>query len=163
MTLPFANEPEFHGTVNVVSSVKFGERVVVWQFATICHDVEIGNDVVIGSNVWIGAGTKIGDGTRIQHGAFIPNNTVIGRDVFIGPNVALTDDKYPRADWRVATPDRKLVPPVLEDRCALGAGCVILPGVVVGWHSTVGAGAVVTKHTLPGTTVVGCPAELNKT
>ena len=53
MTLPFVNEPEFHGTVSVASSVKFGERVIVWQFSSIGHDVEIGNDVVIGSNVWI--------------------------------------------------------------------------------------------------------------
>ena len=159
MTLPFVNEPEFHGTVNVASSVKFGERVVVWQFATICHDVEIGSDVVIGSNVWIGAGTKIGDGTRIQHGAFIPNNTVIGNDVFIGPNATLTDDKHPRADWRAISPDRQLVPPILGNRCALGAGCVILPGVLVGYCSTVGAGAVVTKDVFPFTTVVGCPAE----
>ena len=50
----FVNEPEFKGTVTVASSVKFGERCVIWQYSTLCHDVVLGDDVVIGSGSWIG-------------------------------------------------------------------------------------------------------------
>lgn len=155
MNLPFANEPEFCGTVNIASSVRFGKRCTVWQFASICHDVVIGDDVVVGSNVWIGAGTVIGNGTRIQHGAFIPKNTKIGASVFIGPNVTMTDDKYPNVN---KTTPYRAQPPVLEDMCALGAGCVILPGVKVKHGALVGAGAVVTKDVEEYKTVVGIPA-----
>lgn len=140
MTLPFANEPTFSGTVNVATSVKFGKRCKVWQFATLCHDVELGDDVVIGSNVWVGAGTKIGSGTRIQHGAFIPKGSCIGKNVFIGPNVTMTDDKYPKVGA-----EYEPRPPRLHDNCSIGAGAVLLPGVNIGTNVLVGAGSVVTK------------------
>lgn len=153
MTLPFVNNPEFNGTVTVACSVKFGLRNVIWQYSTICHDVVLGDDVVIGSGVWIGKGTTIGNGTRIQHGAFVPNNTRIGERVFIGPNVTLTDDKYPKARQPYIPQ-----PPVLEDECSLGAGCSVLPGVVIGCGATVGAGAVVTNNVSPFSTVFGVPA-----
>lgn len=156
MQLPFVNSPEFQGTVSVASSVQFGRDCTVWQYATICHDVVLGDGVVVGSNVWIGAGTHIGDGTRIQHGAFIPKGSVIGQSVFIGPNATLTDDKYPSAN---KTSPYHAEPPVLKDLCSLGAGCVILPGVTVGRGAMVGAGAVVIKDVLPFETVIGVPAE----
>jgi acetyltransferase-like isoleucine patch superfamily enzyme len=152
--LPFANNPDVYGTVSIACSVKFGTGCTIWQYATICDNVQIGDDVVIGSNVWIGAGTVIGAGTRIQHGAFIPKDVFIGECVFIGPNVTLTDDKYPRAGEPYAPQ-----PPILECGCAIGAGAVILPGVRVGAHSMVGAGAVVTNDVKPHTTVRGVPAE----
>ena len=153
MTLPFANGPEFNGTVNVATSVKFGLRCIIWQFSTICHDTVLGDDVVIGSNAWIGKHCTIGSGTRIQHGAFIPNGTVVGEKVFIGPNATLTDDKYPRAGEPYHAN-----PPVLECGCSIGAGAVILPGVTVGRGSTVAAGAVVTKDVDACITVRGVPA-----
>lgn len=44
----------------------------------------------------------------------------------------------------------------------LGAGSIILPGVVIGNNSIVGAGAVVTKNTPPNTVVAGNPARIIK-
>lgn len=134
------------------NGASFGKNLTVWQFSAICENVTIGDDVVIGSNVFIGAGTKIGSGTRIQHGAFIPKNTKIGKGVFIGPNVTLTDDRYPKAGVPYAPQ-----PPVLQDNCSIGAGAVILPGVVIGYDVLVGAGAVVTRSVDEFTTVVGNP------
>lgn len=156
MNLPFVNEPEFHGTVNISSDIKYGVNCVIWQFATICHNVTLGNNVVVGSNAWIGPGTVIGDGTRIQHGVFIPANTKIGKNVFIGPNATLTDDKYPSVHKDHYFPQS----PILNDNCNIGAGSVILPGVIVDQNATVGAGAVVTEHVARKTTVIGVPAKV---
>lgn len=153
LKLPFTNNPDFHGTVTIASSVQFGARCTVWQYSAIGHDTIIGDDVVIGSNVYIGHNVSIGQGTHIQHGAFIPNHVTIGDKVFIGPNVTLTDDKYPRAGEAYSAQ-----PPILEEGCSLGAGSVILPGVRVGTGAMVGAGAVVSKDVPPHTTVKGCPA-----
>lgn len=126
---------------------------MVWHGATICDGATLGAGVVVGSFAYVGRGCRIGTGTRIQHGAFIPNHTSIGCRVFIGPNVSLTDDKYPRAG-QPYTPQ----PPILEDDCSLGAGCVILPGVRIGKGVMIGAGSVVTKDILPFQTVKGVPA-----
>lgn len=153
MKLPLVNTPEAHGTVSCSSSATFGPNCTVWQFCTICDDVQIGESVVIGSAAWIGRGTVIGDFTRIQHGVFVPNHTVIGKSVFIGPNATLCDDKHPKANHFY-----KPHPPVLEDDCSIGAGAVILPGVRIGRGAMVGAGAVVVQDVPPFTTVVGCPA-----
>ena len=139
---------------SIAPTVTFGDDCHVWQYATICEGTTIGNHVVIGSGVWIGKHVEIGSYTRIQHGAFVPNNTVIGAHVFVGPNATLTDDKYPRAGNVFYAPE----PPVLKDYCSIGAGAVILPGVVVGEQAMVGAGAVVSQAVRPFSTVVGVPA-----
>lgn len=43
--------------------------------------------------------------------------------------------------------------------CVIGAGAIILPGVVIGEKSFVGAGAVVTKNVAPLSLVAGSPAK----
>ena len=139
-----------HPTVELASGVLLRHDVTIWQFASICADTVIGSGSVVGSNVWIGKNCRIGRGVRIQHGAFIPNGTVIEDDVFIGPNVTLTDDRYPVAG-RAYTPE----PPVLRRGCSLGAGVTVLPGVTVGEHAMVAAGAVVTRDVPPRTTAIG--------
>ncbi len=46
------------------------------------------------------------------------------------------------------------------DRCFVGIGAVILPGVVVGPDAIVGANSVVTRDTGSGVVVAGCPARV---
>lgn len=139
--------------ITIGTKVILAGNCTIWQYATICDGSYIGDHVVVGSNVWIGRYCEIGAGTRIQHGAFIPNNTHIGSNVFIGPNVTLTDDKYPKAGHPY-DPN----PPIIEDDCSLGAGCVILPGVRIGKGAVVGAGAVVTQDVPAAAIVKGVPA-----
>lgn len=146
-------DPIVHDPSTIAPGVLVGENCTVWQYATICEDVVLGEGVVVGSHAWIGRGSDIGAYTRIQHGAFIPNHTVIGKGCFLGPNCTLTDDKYPKAG-KLYKPE----PPILEDDCSLGAGSVILPGVRIGRGAMVGAGAVVTQDVAPFSCVYGCPA-----
>lgn len=145
-----------HAPCTVADTVLTGHNCTIWHGATVCDRAWLGDNVVIGSNAWIGKRVVIGTGTRIQHGAFIPNDTVIGSHVFIGPNATLTDDKYPQAGNHAYRPE----PPVLRDGCSIGAGAVILPGVVIGEGAMVGAGAVVCQDVAANRTVIGCPARL---
>jgi acetyltransferase-like isoleucine patch superfamily enzyme len=145
-----------HAPCTVSDTAITGHNCMIWQFATVCDRAWLGDNVVIGSNAWVGKRAVIGTGTRIQHGAFIPNDTVIGAHVFIGPNVTLTDDKYPKAGNHAYRPE----PPILRDGCSIGAGAVILPGVVIGEGAMIGAGAVVTQDVTAYSTVIGCPARL---
>jgi len=141
-----------NAVISVDSSIGLGTEI--YSYATIEENVTIGHHCIIGSNVFIGAGSRIDDRTRIQHGAFICRNAKIGKRVFIGPLAILTDDKYPRAGNK----HYKAEPPTLEDGCSIGAGAIILPGVVIGEDAMVGAGAVVTCNVASSTTVVKVPA-----
>jgi len=46
--------------------------------------------------------------------------------------------------------------------CFVGTGAILLPGVIIGEQSVVGAGAVVTKNVSAKTIVVGVPAKVMK-
>ena len=147
--MPTRYEPCF-----IHHSVVFGTECTVWRFASIGEHTKMGSRCVIGSNVYIGKGVEMGNDVRIQHGAFIPNGTKIGNRVFIGPNATLCDDKHPKVCNTLYVEE----PPILRHDCAIGAGAVILPGIIVGHHATVGAGAVATKHVPDNVTVTGVPA-----
>ena len=53
-------------------------------------------------------------------------------------------------------------PVVIEDDIWIGANAVILPGVTIGHHTVVAAGAVVTKDVPPHSLVAGVPAKIIK-
>jgi acetyltransferase-like isoleucine patch superfamily enzyme len=60
-----------------------------------------------------------------------------------------------------AQPHRlRTAPIVIESSVWVGAGCIILPGVRIGTHSIVAAGAVVSKDVPPYTLVGGVPAKV---
>ncbi len=111
----------------------------------------LGKGTQVGAFVEIGHGVEIGKRCTIGAYVFIPPGVVIRDDVWIGPRVTFTNDKYP--------PSTELGHILLLDRVVIGAGVVILPKVVIGVNTMVGAGAVVTKH-IWGGTFVRNPARL---
>ena len=150
--------PDIHPTAQVSPDAKLGTYVKVWSGAVIAPFAQIGDNCVIGANAYVGFGTIMGSECRLQSGVFLPNHSRLGNRVFVGPNVTATDDRYPK----VNNPNYKAEPPHFEDDCSIGAGAVILPGVRIGHHAMVGAGAVVTHDVEPYSTVVGCPAAVMK-
>jgi acetyltransferase-like isoleucine patch superfamily enzyme len=74
------------------------------------------------------------------------------------------NDKRPRAitpDGRLKTEADWVVSGVqIDEGASIGGGCTLLPGVRVGEHAMVGAGAVVTRDVPPHAIVVGNPARL---
>lgn len=149
---------DIHPFAVVSLDARLGAYVRIWSGAVVGAWCQIGDNCVIGANAYIGTGTVMGSECRIQTGVFLPNRSRLGNRVFIGPNVTATDDKHPK----VNNPDYKAEPPVFQDDCSVGAGAVILPGVIIGKGAMVGAGAVVTRDVEPYSTVVGCPAQAMK-
>jgi acetyltransferase-like isoleucine patch superfamily enzyme len=153
-----------HNTKNVIihqpsyvwETAFIGERSIVWFFSQVGDGVVIGEDCVIGSNCYIGFKSRIGSRVHINHGSFLPNRSIIRDDVFIGPNVTFCDDKYPRSGNKSYNAE----PPTVEKGVSVGAGAIILPGVVLGEKCMIGAGAVVTEDVAPGMVVVGMPARV---
>ena len=84
---------------------------------------------------------------------------IIGENVWIAQNVGIiTENHNPR------NPDEHLAPRdvIIGDSCWIGMNAVILPGVVLGPHTTVGAGSIVT-HSFPGYCIIaGNPAKIIK-
>jgi acetyltransferase-like isoleucine patch superfamily enzyme len=140
---------------------------VLYQGARVGAGTQIGHgalvreDNVIGEHCSVGSGAQlechnvVGDRSRIHSGGFLASTT-LGRAVFLGPRVTCTDDPHPPCPrYRDCVGG-----PVVEDGASIGGGATLLPGVVVGARSLVGAGSVVTRSVEPGTVVAGNPARI---
>ena len=128
----------------------------------------IGKRTFIGPFVEIQKEVWIGDDCKIESHTFICSRVTIDNRVFVGHGVMFCNDKHPSAISAFPYPSAISVLPLLEPiqvcyGASIGTGAVILPGVIIGEHATVGAGAVVTKDVEPYTTVVGNPARPIKT
>jgi acetyltransferase-like isoleucine patch superfamily enzyme len=84
--------------------------------------------------------------------------------VFVGPHATFTNDKTPRAvtpDGEVATDeDWTVVPTLVREGAAIGAGAVVVPGITIGRWAMIAAGAVVTRDVPDHGLVMGNPARL---
>ncbi len=83
--------------------------------------------------------------------------------VLIAPRVFITDSDHvvSEAGERTTLCNKfRSAAVVIEHDCWLGVNAVVLKGVRIGHHSTVGANAVVTRDVPPFSTVVGAPAKI---
>lgn len=106
----------------------------------------------------------IGDHTRIGLHNTIIGPVDIGSHVNLAQGITVTalnhnfDDTEKRIDEQGVSTN----PVTIEDDVWVGANAVILPGVTIGNHCVVAAGAVVTKDVPPHSLVAGVPAKVIK-
>jgi acetyltransferase-like isoleucine patch superfamily enzyme len=106
----------------------------------------------------------IGDHTRIGLHNTIIGPVEIGSHVNLAQGITVTalnhnfDDTEKRIDEQGVSTN----PVTIEDDVWVGANAVILPGVTIGNHCVVAAGAVVTKDVPPHSLVAGVPAKVIK-
>ncbi len=142
--------------LGVCESKNIGNGTRIWAFAhilpeaqigdgcNICDHVFIENDVIVGDRVTIKCGVQLWDGLRVED------------DVFIGPNATFSNDRFPRSGKH---PERFAITHV-ERGASIGANATILPGLRIGRHAMIGAGAVVTRSVPPYAIVIGNPARI---
>lgn len=126
-----------------------GDYSVIESFACINNAV---GDVIIGDHTRVGL-----------------HNTIIG-PVDIGSHVNLAqgitvtalNHNFSDANKRIDEQGVSTSPVTIEDDVWIGANAVILPGVTIGEHCVVAAGAVVTKDVPPHSLVAGVPAKVIK-
>lgn len=146
----------FRHPTAIVESAAVGRGTRVWAFAhilpaakigedcNICDHTFIENDVIIGNRVTIKCGVQLWDGIRLED------------DVFVGPNATFTNDKLPRSGVH----QQKHPITTVRAGASIGANSTILPGITIGPHAMVGAGAVVTRDVPAWAIVTGNPARI---
>jgi len=144
----------FRHPTAIVESKAIGKGTKIWQYTVILSNAVIGtdcninchcfieNDVIISNNVTIKSGVYLWDGIRVED------------NVFIGPNVTFANDLRPRSKQYPET----FMKTTLKKGVSIGAGAVIVGGIVLGEYSMIGAGAVVTKSIPNNTIWYGNPA-----
>ena len=128
---------------------RLGDYSVVESFACINNAV---GDVIIG------------DHTRIGLHNTIIGPVTIGSHVNLAQGITVTalNHNFEDAEKRIDEQDVSTTPVTIEDDVWIGANAVILPGVHIGSHCVVAAGAVVTKDVPPHSLVAGVPAKVIK-
>lgn len=82
----------------------------------------------------------------------------IGRGSYIAPNVGLITSNHDASDLDKHMPPK---PILIGEKCWIGMNSIVLGGVVLGPHTIVGAGSVVTKSFPEGNCIIaGNPAKL---
>lgn len=135
----------------------------------------------VGDGVWIeppffcdyGEQITIGAGTFVNTGAVFLDSAAItiGADVLLGPGVHVYTAEHPlEADVRIVpvaarTPETPSYVTsarsvVIEDRCWIGGGVRVLPGVTIGAGTTIAAGSVVTQDVPAGVLAGGVPCRV---
>lgn len=143
----------FNTLAVVDGNVVLGDDVRIWQFASIIRGANIGPGCNIGSCAMVD-GARLGARVSVGHGAFIGPGTLIGDDVFIGPGAIICNDAWPSRDKTgfdlEALIDHRIITVWIDEQASIGAGAIILPGVMIGSAAMVAAGAVVDKPVASG-------------
>lgn len=137
-------------------SKTIGHGTRIWAFAHVLPGARIGADCNICDHVFIENDVSVGDRVTIKCGVQLWDGVTLEDDVFIGPNVAFTNDNFPRSKQYPEAFSRTLV----RAGASIGANATILPGVTIGVRAMVGAGSVVTRSVPPNAVVVGNPAKI---
>ena len=106
----------------------------------------------------------IGDHTRIGLHNTIIGPVDIGNHVNLAQGITVTalNHNFSDTNKRIDEQGVSTNPVTIEDDVWVGANAVILPGVTIGEHCVVAAGAVVTKDVPPHSLVAGIPAKVIK-
>lgn len=133
-----------------------GPNTRIWAFAHVLPGARIGADCNICDHVFIENDVLLGDRVTVKCGVQLWDGITVEEDVFIGPNATFTNDPFPRSKQRPESFSRTVV----CRGASIGANATILPGLTIGAHAMVGAGAVVVRSVPSNAIVVGNPARI---
>ena len=124
-----------------------------------------GKDIVVKKGAYFGKGSKIiiGDRSQIGEDARIEHDTVLGSDVMMGLQVLILSTRHAYSDLEepmISQGYYERARVTIGDDVWLGGRSILLPGVTVGSHAIVAAGAVVTKDVPAFAVVAGSPARV---
>ena len=125
----------------------------------------VGENVNIEKGAVITSTMEVGDRSGVGINAKMHGKVVIGKDVMMGPECIVYTRNHAFADTTIPMCEQGILeekPVIIGDDVWIGGRVIILPGVKVGSHSIIGAGAVVTKDVPDYAIVGGNPAKVIK-
>jgi len=139
----------------------------VWYIARVLKIMKFDKQSKFEYGIYISDAQKlsIGKNVRINENVFLQGEIEIGDDVMIAPNVAIytASHEYRKTDVAMVNQGNTDVKKVIiKDDVWVGRNVMILPGIVLGEGSIIGANSVVTKDVDPLTIVGGVPAKFIK-
>ncbi len=133
-----------------------GERVLMADGCTIRENVTIGRGTIVGRGVTIENVCTIGRYCKLESECYITAYSTLEDRVFVAPGVVTSNDNFV---GRTAERFKHFKGVTIRRGGRVGAGAVLLPGIVVGEDGLVAAGSVVTRDVPPRTVVMGRPAK----
>jgi len=124
-----------------------------------------GDDVIVKSRAYFGTGKDVIVGNRSQLGRGLRADAHLhlGDDVVMGPDVIIMSWTHDISRTDVPINQQGSIGPnpvVVGNDVWIGARVILLPGVRIGDHAVIGAGAVVTKDVPAYAVVGGVPARV---
>src|SRR5262249_26167071 len=136
---------------------KLGRRVLVADLATVREDVTVGDRTIVGRGVTIENQCSIGRFVKLESECYLCAYSTLEDRGFIAPGVVTSNDNFVgRTEERF----KHFKGVTVKRGGRVGAGSVILPGVVIGEDALVAAGSVVTRDVAPRVIVLGAPARV---
>jgi acetyltransferase-like isoleucine patch superfamily enzyme len=157
-----------HQVLNIGPRARVRSGTVIYSGSRIGCNLETGHNVVIreendiGDNfrIWnnsvVDYGCKIGNNVKIHNNVYVCQFSLIEDDVFLAPGVNLANAIHP------GCPNTKecMQGPYINKGAKIGISCTVLPRVVIGERSVIGAGSVVTRDIPAGVVAYGNPAQV---
>ena len=121
---------------------------------------ECGKGITVKSNADISMFIKSGNNSEFGTRCMVQSQVTIGDNVIMGPDVKIysRNHRYDDTDAPIQLQGKIQRQTVIGNDVWIGANVLILPGVTVGNHVVIGAGAVVTKDIEDYSVVGGNPA-----
>lgn len=121
-----------------------------------------GNGLRVKRNADISMFIEIGNNSELGTNCIIQTNTFIGDYVIMGPDVKIYTKNHGYLDLSIPMALQPIVRETVKigNDVWLGANVVITPGVIIGNHVIVAAGAIVTKDVPDYAIIGGVPAKI---
>lgn len=159
--------------VSIGRSVTIGDFVIIDALSR--DGITLGDNVKVGSFTMIettgvleklGKGFQIGKNSNLGDYNYVgaAGGVKIGENVLIGQRVSFHSENhlFDRLDIPIKRQGTEQKGIIVEDDCWIGAGTIILDGVVIGRGCVVAAGSVVTKSFPENSVIGGVPAKFIK-